>query len=403
MKATILLILLTFTANAQNWELLHKPEEDRYVDILSYQNSAYLLVYQAGLIKLYQTTDDGSTWKRIIEREDKEDIVKNFTLASDVIDNGFVFIPVGSEGEIIKVKTNPNVLANMKIETENIVNSLDMLDESNGVASTDIELFVTNDSWVTSSKYNVSNIQSVAITELSISYITYSEENGNMYYRSIDNGKSWDSTKVDELIPEKIYFTNENRGFIVGKKVVQEDADVYSYYDMIYMTTDNGITWSKVLENKKEEYTELFDIEFKNNIGIASGLTKSIYTSYDNGLNWEKQSLGELETNGFLLTVCGFLNDKFLLGIRNEGIYSMTDPTLSIESGLEENDFGFSINEGIIKFKDDKIKNYKIVNLNGQVIMNGIARESILIESLENSVYFLAIDGIKTFKFINVD
>src|SRR6056297_1481230 len=117
MKAIILLIILTFTANAQNWELLHKPEEDRYVDILSYQNSAYLLVYETGLIKLYQTTDDGANWKRIVEREDKEDIVEDFTLISDITDNGFVFIPVGSEGEIIKVKTNPNEFGNMKIET----------------------------------------------------------------------------------------------------------------------------------------------------------------------------------------------------------------------------------------------------------------------------------------------
>lgn len=391
---------MSFTANAQNWELLHKPKEDRYVDILSNENSAYLLVYQSGMIKLYQTTDDGSTWKRIIEREDKINIVNNFTLISDITDDGFIFIPVGSNGEIVKVKTNPNILGNLKIETKNIVNSIDMLDESRGIASTDTELFITNDSWLSSEKMNISDIQSVGLTKLSMSFITYNEETGNKYYRSIDGGKTWDSTQIGNLIPEKIYFTNDDNGFLVGKRVVEEELDVFTYYDMIYKTTDNGITWNKVLENKKESFTELFDIEFKNNIGIASGLTSSVYTTYDSGANWEKQSLGELEDESYLPTVCGFLNNKFLLAIRNKGVYSKQDPTLSVENDNAFNIYGIDIQEDVINFKNSGVLEYEIFGLDGDILKKGSFSSEINIENLNTGVYFLRLNNKEVLKFL---
>lgn len=398
MKTIILLIIMSFTANAQNWELLYQPEENSYFDLLSYDNNSFLLVNDTGLLKLYRTSDDGLTWKRIIEREDQGNKTKNFSITSTISKGGFIFIPVGYEGEIIRVQVNSLLVS--KIETNNIINSIDMLDNNSGVASTDKELFITHNSWVTSEKKEIENIRSVAYTSKAISYITHSEETGAEYYRSINEGVTWENSKINEINPEKLYFINEDNGFLVGKRIEKDKTEEETYFDVIYKTTNGGINWKVVLDNKKDGISELADIEFKGDIGIASGLSQSIYITYDKGENWEKQEIVGLENEKTLLSVCGFLNDRFLLAIRNKGVYSKQEPILSVEIDNTYTTYGIDIQKNVIKFDDNGTFEYEISGLDGVILKKGSFSSEINIENLNTGVYFLRLNNKEVIKFI---
>ena len=195
-----------------------------------------------------------------------------------------------------------------------------MIDFNKGIAGNKNQIFITNDSWINYKTIEVYDLQSLWInSNESISYVSNSEI--VEYHWSNDKGLNWESVEISDFESTKLYFNDDNLGFIIGN-IIDTVSNSTLYVDIIYRTSDGGKTWLEVLHNIRNERSELKDIDFKDSYkGIATGTSNSVYTTKDGGITWNKQIIEPLIGSPSRNTKCGYTNNKFIISVDHLGLY----------------------------------------------------------------------------------
>jgi photosystem II stability/assembly factor-like uncharacterized protein len=140
---------------------------------------------------------------------------------------------------------------------------------------------------------NLGFFDDIFITKDSIIYLStlcydtlFKMETYKLYIlKSTDLGKTWvKSGFLDKILSGSLYFINSNEGWIGGYH--KKEVDMYAY-EIIYHTTDGGMTWKKQLDESMGHPERIKKILFfdKNN-GIALSTNWNLWKTNNNGKDW---------------------------------------------------------------------------------------------------------------------
>ncbi|MEZ4724794.1 MAG: hypothetical protein R2863_09090 [Candidatus Kapaibacterium sp.] len=399
-----LILILTFTSVSifgQTWENIFKPTQNKYYKVLNSGGETYLLTNESYKLVIYRTTDDGSSWQKIQENK-KSGTIDHYSVTADITGNGNIFIPIGISGNITRLGFNPNSFLETFVETENSITTIKMKSDEHGVAGNKEELFITNNSWFQSKKITVNGLTSVWYNENNtISYISVDEKKETTFNFSIDNGESWNSSFVANFNAEKLYFINNNIGFIIGS-LEDMETKPWTYTNLIYRTTNAGLDWNLVFKEKNEKISVLNDISFSTNeIGIASGFSNNVYLTYDGGKNWQNHKISGIGDNEYKLTACGFSNSKFIAAVNDYGIFALNEPLLSTEIyGTISDKYAYTIFNNEISFENYTKKAYQISDIKGNILQEGITFGNLKFGDIQEKHLIINLNNEFTIKLV---
>jgi photosystem II stability/assembly factor-like uncharacterized protein len=202
--------------------------------------------------------------------------------------------------------------------------SISFINKENGGIISYYDLYLTNDGGKIWSHQNVSEFH---IEEKYIPYLIeyihyynpqlifmnlYRKDIYNYIVKSVDGGMTW---KFLYNFPQRvtnILFMDELTGFAVGRPKVNTGI----HKDVIYKTTDGGISWENKLDTIVKGKAGLKQIYFsdKNN-GVALGLGWDLWRTSDGGDNWFQDSSyysGRFNTDAADIALLGSTK-KFLM------------------------------------------------------------------------------------------
>jgi photosystem II stability/assembly factor-like uncharacterized protein len=153
--------------------------------------------------------------------------------------------------------------------------------------------------WFLTNAPNV-NYQSVFFVNAETGWAT----SASHVYKTMDGGVSWNTTQYDSVtnIDSKIYFINENKGWILSYNNHGNPACIY--IGSIFLTTNGGATWAR----KSYEYcSRPMDIYFLNpNTGFIAHANEYLFGGFEStgnivrttneGLHWS--NVTEFPNNG---------------------------------------------------------------------------------------------------------
>ena len=85
------------------------------------------------------------------------------------------------------------------------------------IAGHNTQLLITDDSWINCKSLNINGLKSLWYnSDEIISYISTSSSMSTNYHVSLDNGETWEITNVGNFKATKLYFIDDNIGFIIG-------------------------------------------------------------------------------------------------------------------------------------------------------------------------------------------
>ena len=163
----------------------------------------------------------------------------------------------------------------------------------------------------------------------------------NNAFSSLDNGDNWSRMNINEQIADSIYgnlvrycplrFTIGPGGIIYCN--IGCWGSMYRYQDLSARSIDDGNTWST--PGLSVWIGRLFDFRNQNTISIGSYIGKTtaaagnLCLSADNGNNWTIIS----ELGPFSYALGYFSNGNIMLAQRFDGGYSITNISISIDTG----------------------------------------------------------------------
>ncbi len=281
MRLFLTFLIIPFLAFSQNWDLLTPLKNNKDVtDIEAINNNTYYLLQKSNSNDILKTTDHGDTWER------------PFTTSDSTWD-------------------------------------LHMFDENNGLVSTNLSVYYTNDGFK-----NISLAQNLSFHIYKFNFVNdlvgYGVGNNGKIAKTIDGGMTWinqNSTLSNSSSSglNSVYFINENVGFASGlsSKILKTIdggntwtaatigtanwLDIFFYDDMngvvvgnnqdLKYTTDGGVTW---IDSNYQTGQSLYEIRNINNTLVVCGSNGLIIKSTDNGINWTEEFLN---SNKNLLTI----------------------------------------------------------------------------------------------------
>ncbi|HNW90528.1 MAG TPA: YCF48-related protein [Bacteroidales bacterium] len=238
----IVVLLTSYIATAQDWQWLYPLQHDNFFNNIRFVNNNVGFI-AGGDGEILKTSDAGNTWRKIPTNVTKN--IKDICFADEK--NG---IAVGDNGLIISTSNGGETWIELKYP--------DNTDFLSVCYSAPHKIWITGHEGTLLSSYN--------------------------------NGYSWTRNKVgsynyDKL--EKVFFVNENLGFIVGS---YSDND-YNTIPVILKTSNGGLNWKLCSGVGSEHLKSVFFITAL--IGIAVGDNGQILKTTDGGETWEKKISNE--------------------------------------------------------------------------------------------------------------
>lgn len=401
-------MITCLTVFSQGWVKTAELDSVRYTEILNYGKSTYIFTNnydKVFVVGIQRSTDDGVTWDTLISNN-PERFEEESPTAFELINENTALVSYGKNGDIFRYNFTENSIEHFKLEATGSINAIKMLDENNGICGSNIELFITEDGWITNKKIDVLDLEEVYISEekgsFIYSYLTANDylEEEMIYYRSSDNGVTWNETSIGN-VQGKDMLIKEDETILITANFYEKVQDEFISTDLIFKSTDKGKTWVEKLSLSTNKLLDLGDIKFfSNDVGIACGNNSSIYLTYDGGETWIKQIVGNIESLDRKPTYGGFTQTKFVLGVWNNGLYQKSITTSSVNSEELTSKYQYSLSDNILNFHNHKSINFEIYNIAGQQFGQGQVYDNINLTQLEKGVYLINLNNEFTVKFI---
>lgn len=307
------------------------------------------------------TTDGGNTWAMTMHERPSDDFKKYPPAFQDLAyPDTSLCIAVGDSGWYWRSTDKGLTFKKMRMDSiidppRSIIRNISMYNNKIGgiIYVAERLLFLTTDGGLTWDKINVkihdsaeySSFQDIFfINETTLCILGYYKINsiGKDYvYITKDFGKTW---VVGTNFPQKkrpisIYFFNENEGFAVGA----EQSEPFSPYsrDIIFYTSDAGMSWEIRLDTMPKKLNGLHEIHFTDRQhGLALGMYYNLWRTSDGGVTWVKDTTYTYQNMGEDLYSIAYIHPGLFYGAGyNYGkIVKWTDPSYtSIGSPIESN------------------------------------------------------------------
>lgn len=303
---------------SSDWVYATKPSTNFYFSIVNADSNVYLLSNDDNSLTVYKSNNDGLGWSRIYYIP-KSYAISYYTNTIDIYDENTMFFPIESNNQINRITITPFTGQASVIKSDFAIDNIKMIDFNKGIAGHKSQIFITKDSWINCKTIQVEGLQSLWYKEEeTIYYVSTSELGQTKFHITNDEGNSWQTFPVGGFESRKLYFIDSNIGFITGNINTSQT----SYRDIIYRTSDGGKSWEEVLNNARNERSELNDIVFKDsNIGITTGTSNSVYITNNGGLSWQKQTIEY--SAGFITqnSNCGYTKNRLIISVDYKGIY----------------------------------------------------------------------------------
>jgi photosystem II stability/assembly factor-like uncharacterized protein len=140
--------------------------------------------------------------------------------------------------------------------------------------------------------------------------------------RTTDGGETWHGTVIPDASLNGVFFLDRNRGWIVGKA------------GKIYRSFDGGVMWERTIFSGEPQGTDLYDIQFLNDmVGFVLGYA-GVYRTADAGMLWKNYWLPVIPNKGAwnmsLIDDClGYLLGSSWMDPDPELVYKTEDGGLS--------------------------------------------------------------------------
>ncbi len=244
----------------------------------------------------------------------------NYFYSIRFVNNNTGFI-TGGDGEILKTSDAGNTWKRVQTNVTRNIKDIYFADEKKGLAVGDNGLIISTENggetWTDLKYPDDIDFLSVCFSAPHKMWITGHE---GTLLSSNNGGYSWTRNKVgsynyDKL--EKVFFLNENLGFIVGS---YSDND-YNTIPVILKTSNGGLNWKLSSGVGSEHLKSVFFITAL--IGFAVGDNGQILKSIDGGETWEKKNSKE---KGNLTSVYFYdLNNGYIVSSSYSTILITTD------------------------------------------------------------------------------
>lgn len=221
----------------------------------------------------------------------------------------------------------------------------------------------------------------------------------NETYKTVNGGTSFDTIQVlngPVSLEEKFYFGDDQNGYLYGNMNSQANPTRTWNGGMSYFSLDfDGFGVLPVL-----------DLDFNTSKLFGSTLYGKIYSSQNDGQFWTEQTTpvtNEITSIAFTNEMQGIaISQNQIIYTNNGGVLSVNLPSSTLEVKLYPN----PISTFLIVELNEKA-NYKIFNINGQIIKNGLfftGKNTLSVEGLKPGIYllFLESSGFETVKKISV-
>ncbi len=289
----LILLILTFSVQAQNWEMLNTGTTSRIYDMSfpAGQNNIGYAATGSGLYSgvgtIIKTEDGGDTWTQVYPVSGTADILRSIFFTS--VDTGYAG---GLNDTFMKTTDGGETWTNITISSVgDIFHTIDFIDADNGIT-----------------------VANPVGTASSIIYVT------------ADAGATW---TVATGLTQGVYDITYSSADIVVAVGAQNQS--------ISRSTDGGLSWTLV--NTGFPTMILLGVDFAGDYGVAVGSHGDTYISNDAGANW---NVTMLQQSGNYEGIHVFNADSTYFGGMYEEIYKTTDggTTWEIEyDGPEENHF----------------------------------------------------------------
>lgn len=110
---------------------------------------------------------------------------------------------------------------------------------------------------------------------------------GGTWFQTSDGGANW--TRAKEFTNynlDRAAFLDKSTGYIVGERALVDSKGVLTDYTKIFLTTDGGLNWSKVLETKSAGRVTGLAVLSDETV-IASFTRKGVLRTTDKGRSWK--------------------------------------------------------------------------------------------------------------------
>ena len=207
-------------------------------------------------------------------------------------------------------------------------------------------------------------------------------------YSSVDKGDNWikSNYEIGTSVINKIYFIDENKGFIVGE-------------GYLVKTINGGETWAREDFNNSNLYNICF-LSRDNGIIISS---EGIYRTVNGGESWESVDI----QNPYSILNMHFVNDSLGWIVGREGFIFKTETFFGVEyleSITNNNNYEINIfpnpatSKINVNFKSINDVFYKLINIDGILCKNGYlgTRDNIDVSDLNTGIYILELYSGKT-------
>ncbi len=304
------------------------------------------LVSNKLMCRLIATTDGGRTWERIYDETWMDgEPPSEFpvpAVAFDIAHPSKDHIFVTYEQAVIKRSRDRGKTWDtfrLKENVKNYIDHISMLDTAKGISTFDRHQFAfTQNAWddfellsLPDTNWFVKNVKMLNDTSFLLTAYSVIDKSHAIVLLSKDLGKTYKITLVNldeviydfkspkleanqgEVYLESIYFLNDTLGWIAGG-VTTGLGDTET--DIIYKTTDGGVTWSILYKQLMDWRFGLQDIAFIDEMnGVAVGQFHKIIRTSDGGETWVQEFLEDYDPNSSLdprMRICN-MGGRFLI------------------------------------------------------------------------------------------
>jgi photosystem II stability/assembly factor-like uncharacterized protein len=232
----------------------------------------------------------------------------------------------------IRSRTNPKFMSDRY--------NISMYSDNFGAISCPFDLYITKDGWNSYQKVEFNlpdSIKPLVFLDVYcpddgfiIALVWRGGIGGRGYYiiRSEDYGTNWEVYQPIYPIVEKFFFLDKNNGYAVaGQRVID-----YIHKDLIFHTTDGGITWEKQLDTIEHYPDGLTRIYFYDkNHGVAIGNWHKMWRTSNGGKSWYKDSSFNSGITADYFSDIVMLGPNEMIGITEDGSIYKYSEKLSID------------------------------------------------------------------------
>ncbi len=440
MKYFILCIIFFATFQLSNaekqWVKKHFRSNEK-VTAMKVVDSTKLVVLidHIGFSKVYKSFDSGNSWINTYSYNHvlEGDSVANQLNSSFIYDSLYYYfcmfpqpvIDITSDGGKNFRRVEFGTISSDK---KNYIYDLNMKDSLIGVVVTVKNIVITKDGWKSYQVYNKpkayinTDKPTFFIDSVNIAMIKQLA-GSNQFYKFNLNTLEWTEYSIEVKQKENEYpltiigVERQSDSVYLGAGFQRvNDTTKNIHYDLIWKSTDKGVTWEVIYKKLKDPRFGLSEVHFTDSLrGIAGGSGAKYMLTEDGGYSWEYVTLMDyLYQSSGDCTYCG---DYPIAWFFSGGAFRYEDVTGITEGILEEIKIKpyQTATEYHLEINDPKSREYEIIfsDANGKQILTQTLNTAIAtttnpidLNSLTSGTYFYMITCnnslISTGKFVNV-